>query len=345
MARKNIVSMQNLADELAVSKVTVSKALNGKEGVSAELKKRILAAADKYGYVLPDYGKRKSKKVAIIMSKRFNAGDDGQFYMGMYDCIRKELGRHSCSCVMITPDRNTLTGDLSILENRGSFDGIILLGILEQAVGRYLDDISLPKVYVDVYDVSHRSDSVVTENIYSTYELTDYLFAKGHRNIGFVGTVGAGGTTSIVDRYLGYVRRLMEQGIEPDRNWIISDRDEEGHAIGFDLPKKLPDAFVCNCDETAFRLVRKLRMSGVRVPEDISVVGFDDSIHAKLCDPPLTTVAVDMEKIGKSAAKSVLKVIDYSGRKAGEIIRVPGKIVYRESVSDRTEDGRTGCQE
>lgn len=334
MGVKNTVSMQTLADELAISKVTVSKALNGKDGVSEELKKKIFETAEKYGYVLRDYGKRRTRKIAIVMSKRFNTGDDGKFYMGMYDSIISEFGKHSCSSVMLTPDRNTLAADLKMLSAPGAFDGLILLGILESDVERRLDSVDLPKVYVDVYDVTHVSDSVVTENIYSTYELTDVLIRKGHREIGFVGTVGMGSTTSITDRYLGYLRRLLEQGITPRKEWIIPDRDEEGKAIRLEVPEKLPTAFVCNCDETAFRFVKELRVKGLQVPDDISIVGFDDSVYARLSDPPLTTVAVDVDQLGRTAVKKMLKYMEHPEKKGGEVIRIPGKIVYRNSVRE-----------
>ena len=78
MAERKSVSMQDLADKLGISKVTVSKALNGKDGVGEELKEKIFALARESGYVLPDYGKRKSKKVGIIMSPRFSSGDEGK---------------------------------------------------------------------------------------------------------------------------------------------------------------------------------------------------------------------------------------------------------------------------
>lgn len=80
MAERKSVSMQDLADKLGISKVTVSKALNGKDGVGEELKEKIFALARESGYVLPDYGKRKSKKVGIIMSPRFSSGDEGNLY-------------------------------------------------------------------------------------------------------------------------------------------------------------------------------------------------------------------------------------------------------------------------
>lgn len=330
MAEKKAVSMQDIADELGISKVTVSKALNGKDGVGEALKKRITELAEKSGYVLPNYGSRKTKKVGIIMSDRFNSGDEGKFYMAMYEKIISELQKSSCTSMMISPNRNSLAGDLQTIKSSGIFDGLIFLGILDWEVKKQLDAVNLPKIYVDVYDETHKSDSVVTENIYSCYEITNYLIHQGHTEIGFVGTVGA--TTSITDRYLGYVRSMLENNITPKDVWNIPDRSREGEAIPLELPKEMPTAFVCNCDETAFQLVKELTTKGYHIPEDISVAGFDNSIYAQVCSPSLTTVAVDIEEIGKLAARRMIKHMNNPAKKGGGVFRVPGKMIYRESV-------------
>lgn len=330
MAEKKSVSMQDIADELGVSKVTVSKALNGKEGVGEALKKKIADLAEKSGYVLTNYGNRKTKKVGIIMSDRFNSGDEGKFYMAMYEKIISELQKSSCTSMMISPNRNSLATDLQTIKSSGIFDGLIFLGILDWEVKKQLDAVNLPKIYVDVYDETHKSDSVVTENIYSCYEITNYLIHQGHTEIGFVGTVGA--TTSITDRYLGYVRSMLENNITPQDVWNIPDRSQEGEAIPLELPKEMPTAFVCNCDETAFQLVKELTAKGYHIPEDISVAGFDNSIYAQVCSPPLTTVAVDIEEIGKLAARRMIKHMSNPAKKGGGVFRVPGNIIYRESV-------------
>ena len=348
MAERKSVSMQDLADKLGISKVTVSKALNGKDGVGEELKEKIFALARESGYVLPDYGKRKSKKVGIIMSPRFSSGDEGKFYMAMYERIIYELQRASCSSIMISPTTATLPSDMNTIQTRGLFDGLIFLGILDKGVREQIAQIDLPKVYVDIYDRTHKSDSVITENIYSSYELTNYLIQQGHTDIGFVGTVGS--TTSISDRYLGYLRRMLEEGISPKNEWRIPDRSEEGIAIPLLLPEKLPTAFVCNCDATAFKLVRALKERGICVPEDVSVTGFDDSIYAQLCSPSLTTVAVDTDAIARLAAKRMIKHMNEPQKKSGEVYRIPGKIIYRDSVckingsSDKPEQSGEGSK-
>ena len=332
MATRNSISMQDIADELNISKVTVSKALNGKDGVSEELKKKIFDLADHYGYTLPDYGQRKTKKVGIIMSDRFNSGDVGKFYMGMYEKIINELRKVSCSSMMITPNHESLKSDIETLETKGMFDGLILLGILDREVREKNDAVSLPNVYVDVYDETHKSDSVVTENIYSSYDMTNYLIRMGYTEIGFVGTIGA--TTSITDRYLGYLRAMLEHHLQPRQEWCIPDRSEEGVAVEPELPGELPEAFVCNCDETAFRLVKVLRKNGIRVPEDLAVTGFDNDIYAELCEPQLTTVAVNIEEIGKVAARRMVRYMENPKKQGGEVYRVPGKMIFRDSVKD-----------
>lgn len=331
MARKKEISMQRIADELGISKVTVSKALNKKDGVSQELKMKIFRLAEAYGYTLPDYGKRKSKKVAVIMSDRFASSSDvGRFYMRMYDKIVCELRKFSCTTIMITLDDASTVKELETVEEQGMFDGIILLGILGNQVQEKIKSISLPKVYVDIYDREHKSDSVISENIYSMYEITRYVVKNGHRNIGFVGTVGV--TTSISDRYLGYVRALLESGYPIKQEWMLADRNEDGEAVKLQLPEHMPTAFICNCDETAYRLTKVLKESGYQIPDDISVVGFDDDIYAELCEPKLTTVAVNADEIGRMAVKRIMKRMDNPNRKGGEVFRIPGKAVFRKSV-------------
>lgn len=330
MSTKNAVSMQKIADELGISKVTVSKALNGKDGVSDERKKMIFETAEKYGYVLPDYGKRKSKKIGVIMSERFNSGNEGSFYMSMYAKIVSEFRLHSYSSFMITPNVRTLESDFKALTEPLMFDGLVFLGIIDAKVRKRFAEIDIPKVYVDIYDETHKSDSVVTENIYSTYELTDYLIENGHRQIGFVGTVGS--TTSITDRYLGYVRRMMESKIDIQNKWIIPDRNDNGDEIEIILPENLPTAFVCNCDKSAFELIKTLKARNIKVPDDVSVVGFDNSIYADISEPKLTTVAVDANKIGEITAKRIRQCMEHSEKGGGEVFRVPGRIVYRDSV-------------
>ena len=138
-----------------------------------------------------------------------------------------------------------------------------------------------------------------------------------------------------MDRYLGYYKSLLQHGIEQKEDWIIKDRDESGQLFNeFEFPEEMPEAFVCNCDEVAYIVVEALKRKGYKIPQDISVVGYDDYIYATLCKPKLTTFAVDLEVMASMTIESIMQSIagknDSPGRKV-----ISGHLVIRNSVAER----------
>lgn len=330
--KKRKASMQSIADELKISKVTVSKALNDKDGVSEGLRKKIKEIAKQQDYAISSTIASKVKKIGVIMNVRF-ASENGEskMYLRMYENIVRELAERNYSSIMLTSSLSTVDTDIALITEDKLFDGIIILGLLENGVRERLKEVSLPKIYVDMYDRTQQSDSVVMENFYSAYDLTKYLIDVGHHEIGFVGTIQA--TTSITDRYLGFKRALYERQLRIEEQWIIPDRTLEGESIELQLPKEMPSAFICNCDETAFRLVRVLTENGYAVPDDISVTSFDNDIFAEICTPKLTTVAVNTQDIADNVAKLMKKNIEKPSKKH-ETLRVKGQIIFRDSVKE-----------
>ena len=214
--------------------------------------------------------------------------------------------------------------------------GIILLGEVEYEFLKEIKRTNMPCILVDFYNKEINMDSVATENIYSTYELTNHLFQNGHTEIGFVGSIYA--TTSIQDRFLGYYRFLMEHKFKLRDEWIIPDRNESGEYVEFQLPEQMPTAFVCNCDDTAYRLVRFLKEKGYQVPEDISIVSFDNDVYAELCEPKLTTIEVDCKEMARKAAKLMKKKVELPETSKHTTTYVEGNIIYRNSVCRRTKN-------
>ena len=130
MMKKRKVSMQSIADELKISKVTVSKALNDKEGVGEELKNKIKEAAARQGYIMPVQEETERKKIGIIMNGRFiSEGGGGAIYMRMYEKIVRELGRYNYSTMMLTPSPATIYDDISMMKKENLFKGILVLGL------------------------------------------------------------------------------------------------------------------------------------------------------------------------------------------------------------------------
>lgn len=340
MRRKKDVTMQDIADYLSISKVTVSKALNGKDGVGGELRERVVQVAKDLNYKLPDsaFGPEiPIRHVAVFMKEKFAQGEAG-FYLKFYQRISIELGRHGYFARLCpVSGKDSVRGRLMELPGNHDISGLILLGDLGKAFLSGAGDTGLPCILVDSYDREARMDCVITENIYSMYRLTSHLMEWGHTKIGFVGSVPA--TNSITDRFLGYCRAHLEAGLPILSEWIIGDRDPDPDSedVELTLPKHMPTAFVCNCDDTAYQFVRLLTEKGYRVPEDVSIVSFDNDIHAELCVPPLTTAEVNIRLMARKSVELIRDKIELNHEQPFGVTFVNPAFIYRASVKDRRE--------
>lgn len=329
--------MQYIADQLGISKVTVSKALNDKDGVSKELKQKIKETAVELGYKVPGVEQPLAapRNIALIVQEKYvEMNDHVTFYLKFYQKIASGLNRKGYMCNLFT--LNNEQNDermLPIILSGNHISGIIVMGHVKRHIIKAIKQLALPIIFLDCYDTDGDMDSILTDNYYSTYEITNYLVRSGHKDIGFVGNVHA--TSSIQDRFLGYCRSLLEENRVVNDDWVISDRDENDEEVEFVLPKVMPTAFICNCDDTAYKFVNHLKEKGYRVPEDISVVGFDNDIHAELCRPKLTTVAVDIDTMAEKATATIIDRIENKLPTKQRKIFVTGDIVYRDSVKNR----------
>ncbi|MDR1550441.1 MAG: LacI family DNA-binding transcriptional regulator [Hungatella sp.] len=333
MKRKKNVTMQDIADYLSISKVTVSKALNGKDGVGRELKEKIIAVSKELNYKLPESSKTcsgNSKNIAIFMKEKFAYGEAG-FYLKFYQRISVELNeRGYLAHLFPINSKEDRKGKLLPLLEKHDIAGVIFLGDIEKIFLSEVKQTQLPCVLADTYDNDFDMDCVITESMYSMCELTTYLMKCGHKSIGFVGTITA--TNSIMDRYLGYCRAHLKAGLPIRDEWIIGDRNMEGENVEFMLPEHMPTAFVCNCDDTAYRFVRMLTEKGYRVPEDISIVSFDNDIYAELCVPKLTTAEVDINQMACKSVELICEKTDQDNVRRRGVTFVNTAIIYRDSV-------------
>ncbi len=337
---KNGVKMIDIANKLGVSVVTISNALAGRDGVSEQMRKKITETAEEMGYKPSNTksGRKKSalpklgKNVGILTSERF-VGNRGTFYWELTALISNKLSAMNVmtvyECITAESEKNAILPTM-ITERR--VDGIIVIGQVERKYIERISKIDLPLVFVDFYDNRFDVDSVNSDSYHGGYILTDYLVEMGHRKIGFFGTFNM--TSSINDRFLGYVKCLMENELEYRREWTLDDRDHRGILFEkIDFPDDLPTAFVCNSDETAFRVISALKSKGVRVPEDISVVGYDNYTVSSICIPTITTVEVDLDKMATvSVDMMVRKLADPQYREGRRIIT--GKLIIKNSVLD-----------
>ena len=337
---KNGVKMLDIATKLGVSVVTVSNALAGRDGVSEQMRKRICETAEKMGYKPSNTKSEKrrmtipkiSKNVGILTSERF-VGARGTFYWELTASISNQLSQMNvCTvyeCVTAESERDGILPNMII---DGKVDGVIVIGQVHRSYIECLSKLTIPLIFVDFYDNRYKIDSVISDSFNGGYMLTDYLVSKGHRRIGFFGTLNA--TSSINDRYLGYIKCIMENELDFRIEWIIGDRNEKGILNEkIDFPDDMPTAFVCNCDETAFRVISALKSKGVRVPDDISVVGYDNYTVSSICIPTITTVEVDLAKMAEVSVGIMAKKLADPTYTEGRRI-ISGRLIEKESVLD-----------
>lgn len=337
------VKMADIAKVMGVSTVTVSKALSNQKGVSEQLRAKIKDKAEEMGYKTASalYKERSrvraSYTIGVIVSDRFLDKYES-FYWKMYQEVATEAVQKGCFTmleVLQTEDEKQLVMPKLLHEKKA--EGLIIIGRLHQDyLDRLMKRADIPIIFLDFADKNGIYDAVISNSYFGMYVMTNYLFDMGHKDIGFVGSVFV--TDSITDRYFGYVKSLCEHGIEVDKEWVLDDRDPQtGRSDeGFEwrLPAKMPTAFVCNNDVAAAMLVNKLEQEGYRVPQDISVVGYDNYQPPGLCNVRITTYEVDMQEMARNAIQNIIRKISKESYKQGVTI-INGRIVYKDSVEKK----------
>lgn len=335
------VRMADIAEAMGVSTVTVSKALSDQKGVSEELRVKIKEKAREMGYKTASAryrerpGSGRSYTFGVIVSDRFLAKYES-FYWNLYQEVATAAVRKGCFTmleVLKADDEDRLVMPRLLGERKA--EGLIIIGRLqEKYMEKLIQQVDIPFILLDFTDRNGAYDAVISNSYMGMYRMTNYLFDMGHREIGFVGNVFF--TGSITDRFFGYLKSLAEHGVELDREWVLQDRNQQtGRSdVGFEwkLPKKMPTAFVCNNDVAAAALVEHLQQEGYRVPQDISVVGYDNYQPPGLCDVEITTYEVDMSGMAERAVGNLISKLSGESYRQGVTI-VDGKIIYKESVS------------
>lgn len=327
------VSMTELAKMFNVSKVTISNALNDKEGVSPALKEEIKKKAVELGWRLNSAARNlktaKSYNIGILIAERY-IGSRESYYLGIYGKLSSKFVSLGYSCILETISKEKEDNlELPLMYRDSKIDACLVVGQLDYPYLKLFEDFTIPVVFIDFYNFNIDVDSIILDNVTSGYHITQYLINKGHRNIGFIGNINS--TSSIQDRFLGFYRAMLENNISVNHDYIISDRNASGSMIELTLKDKHPTAYVCNNDLVAFNLIKMLQNEGIRVPEDISVVAFDNTLFSSISTPTITTIDNNVMGLVDLATKVVIKKLSSYNKIYGRVL-VQGSIVERNSA-------------
>ena len=323
-------TMRDIAKAVGTSAVTVSKAMAGKPGMSDKLRMKILKKAAEMGYEYPGSDRvviRQHLDIGVLIPDRYFAPES--FYAQMYKKLIQKLseqGHFGLLEILGAEDEEKLVPPM--LLRSGRVDGMILLGEPSKAYYRMIAQQSTPVLFLDFYDEHGSADAVVGDNLYGCYRLTSHLIKNGHRKIGYVGSVKV--TSSIMDRFLGYYRAMLTNDLPVREEWIIPDREETSGLIPMRLPEEMPTAFVCNCDVVALALIRTLNEQGYRVPEDVSVTGFDDFTGGADGEIRLSTFKINTGAMIELAVKTMAERCSGAHGPFGRTV-ISGQPVYRDS--------------
>lgn len=335
MPQKKEVRLSDIAAKLNISTVTVSKALSNKDGVGDDLRKEIKQIAQEMGYrqkkTAAAQNENSTGNIGIIIPARFFS-PNYSFYWHIFNQLSKTLLEKDYYSIMeLVSDQDEAEQKLPRVISDEKVDGVIFLGQMNAQfianVNKHFQKFLLLDFYINNTDY----DCVINDDFYNSYQMTSYVINCGHRDIRFVGNFNA--TTSISDRFMGFQKAMYEHGFESCISQILPDRDENGMQTTIPLPSKdkMPTAFICNSDLTAVNLIHQLEQKGYKIPQDISVTGYDNFVSENEKTVPLTTVYINPENTAETVADLLIKKISGEKYVPGRHL-VSGCIIKRDSV-------------
>jgi LacI family transcriptional regulator len=319
--------MQDIADQVGVSKALVSLVFRNAPGPSAGTRERVLAAADELGY-------RVNRAAALMTAKRTHL-------IGVVANIRSPFQAELVEDIVAAADANdyevvlgavTATHpEAAVVDTLLSFrcEALILLG--PELIDSQLADAArrVPVVVVGRRTSCPQVDVVRTADGRGIGRVVDHLVALGHRRI----THLSGGTGSIpADRKAGYVRAMRRHGLSAEIDVIDGDLTENAgtHAAQVLVQRsKRPTAVVAGNDRSAIGLMDHLLRAGIAVPDDIAVTGYDDSVLARLAHIDLTTVSQEPGQQAESAVKAIVDRLDNGRTERLDVVLEPRLVVRR----------------
>lgn len=327
--RKRKPSMQQIADLCGVSKVTVYKALRSDVGVSAQMRQQIIQTAQALHYNYSHH--QSSYRIAFLVAHRFFLETDA-FYTNIYYLMYQQCIDKGYQLPLFILNReDEMRGVLPSQMTGQRFDGIVVAGELDAAALAQINTLNLPTVYVDFYDVDLTNDCILVDNFFTAFKLTKYLINLGHTQIGFVGEVDS--YISVIDRYYGYRKALHTSRLPFRPEWVVRNWDPVSglYHTNSPLPDPMPTAFVCQCDMAAYYLIEALHQRGLRCPEDVSVISFDNTRLASSMAPKLSSLEISTKEIAAcSLSRLLARIKDPNSPK--ERLYINTHLVERDSV-------------
>lgn len=333
-----MITQKDIAKEAGVSIVTVSNVINGKyHKVSEENIKKIQDLIKKYDYTpnatARSLAKKESRIVGVVIP---NIGAEDNFLQSPYNAevlgVLERVIRARDYYMMVRCVGNCR--EVIPILNTWNVDGVIFLGSYESDASEFRERMGIPMIFLDTYFREAAASAVKADDFKGGYLAAKYLIAMGHEDILLAGPQ-IHGDSVVPKRYQGYAAAMKEHGLEDKIRWQYVEFTtydcgvENGKKIAF--LDRIPTAVFATADIIALGIMEGLHLSGKRVPEDISIVGFDNLTEGRYSTPKLTTVSQNISLKAEIAAKHLFEMIrSKEERRIDESVDV--EMVERQSV-------------
>lgn len=327
-----MITLKDISEYCGVSNSTVSKALNGQKDISKETAQKVREAARKLGY-LPNSAARslktnKTLNLGVLFVDKTSSGLRHEYFSGMLESIKSTAESKGYDITFIS--RNLGERKMSFYEHakyRGC-DGVVIASVdFTNPDVIELVNSEIPTITIDY--VYNKCTSVLSDNLDGMKQIAEYVYSQGHRRIAII----HGENTSVTQKRLASFRNTCKKiGLELDESLIKEARyhDPKLSALAtkelLDLDKK-PTCILYPDDFSFIGGKNVIEERGFKIPEDISVVGYDGVLLSQILRPQLTTYKQDSEEIGKIAAQKLIEQIEEPTLYIPEIITVTGKLL------------------
>ena len=326
-------SIYDVAKKACVSVVTVSRVINNASTVRQSSRDKVMKAIKELNYqpssAAQSLARGKTNVIGLLIP---NLTDP--FIMEVVDSVDRELEKKGYFLALSVIDKSDdSTVRSNFLFHHDRVDGILILTpVFEDDYVTSLKNKSIPFVIMDNQLFPFTVSSIVVDNFKGGYDVTRHLLELGHLKFGCIG--GPEEFLSAIHRIDGFNAALAEVGIEPYKN----NRGEFDITTGYDVTKKwvedkeLPTAIICGDDHIAFGAIDALRENGLRVPEDVSVVGYDNHPFASKLHPHLTTVKQPAIEIGVKGVEALFNAMN-GKEKQHVVVKLPPELIIRHTTS------------
>ncbi|MBO0959908.1 LacI family DNA-binding transcriptional regulator [Neobacillus sp. MM2021_6] len=344
MKKRRKITMKDISDKLGISINAVSLALNNKYGVSEETRNDVLRMADELGYfsdTQPKSVQVNNENICLLLNNRYLRNPS--FYSKVVFGIEEEAKQGPEPLDLIVNFFNDDQLQIPSCIEQNKVVGILIVGKIKDAFLEELSAFGIPIVLVDHFSHTHAMDAILTQNAAGAYLATQHVINRGHYAIGYVGDIDF--SLSFKERWFGFYTCAREMGICDDLHLshlfkysitkniahAVMDKDYQFLANTIKRLEEFPTAWVCCNDETAAAMYHALELLGIKVPEQVSLVGFDDTEIYNILEMGLTTIHVMKETMGKTALQTLIERIK-KPTNVSKTISLPVTLAERGSV-------------